>query len=102
MPSVGDLFKEEPDHWNLRGDQLLWQELAKRLADEPLPEDRNQLGRLLENTFWEVTGQSLSFSSEFLLEWLAKDRQGRGGVSGAAWRYRLFPLILERFEKVPA
>lgn len=99
MLRIGDLFENEPEQWGLRGDQLLWQELKETLADQPAPENVHQLERLLENCFFDATGRSLSFSSEFFVERLAQENASRGGISGAIWRYRYFPLIVDRFEK---
>lgn len=98
VPKIGELFAIEPDHWELRGDKVLWDRLAAELADTPLPEDTRQMGRLLENAFWDATGYSLSLSNQVIVDGFAVEGQTRGGVSGADWRYRLFPLIIRRFE----
>lgn len=99
---VGELFNPEPDHWGLRGDAFLWKELAEKLADQPVPGDVRELERLLENAFWEATGHSLSFCTEILVDRFAGDGLSRGGISGATWRYRLFPLIVQRYETATA
>ena len=99
MLYVGELFENEPDQWGLRGDQFLWQEFKEKLSDQPLPEDVHQLERLLENCFFEATGRSLSFSSEFFVDRLAQENMSRGGISGATWRYRFFPLVIARFQE---
>ena len=99
MPSVGNLFEQEPDHWALRGDQFLWRELGQTLAETALPENRILLERILENAFYDATGHSLSFCNEILVPRLAKEELTRGGVSGAMWRYRYFPVVLQRFDQ---
>ncbi len=98
--NVGKLFEVEPENWGLRGDQFLWRDLATTLADQPLPADVRQLERLLEQAFWDATGHSLSFSAEVLVERFADEGVSRGGISGATWRYRLFPLIIARYEDI--
>ncbi|NDR57365.1 hypothetical protein [Aliiruegeria sabulilitoris] len=97
--SIGELFKEEPDGWVLRGDQVLWREFAVTFADTPLPESTAELQRMLEAAFWDATGNSLAFCTEVLVGRLAKEDETRGGVSCAMWRYRFFPLIIKRFEE---
>ncbi len=99
---VGELFKIEPEEWGLRGDQTLWRELAVKLADTPMPEDLPRLERLLEDAFWDATGQSLAFSTEFIVERFAEEGKTRGGISGAIWRYRLFPMIIRRYSEAIA
>ncbi|MDV7142585.1 hypothetical protein R3X27_07805 [Tropicimonas sp. TH_r6] len=99
---VGELFKIEPDEWGLRGDQILWRELAETLADTPMPADLPHLERLLEDAFWEATGQSLAFSTEFTVPRFAEEGKTRGGISGAIWRYRLFPMIIRKYVEIAA
>lgn len=99
---LGDLFKTEPDEWGLGGHVAMWAELREKFSREPLPGDSPQLERLLENAFWEATGHSLSFCTEVIVPRFAGPGSPRGGVSGATWRYRLFPLIIERYKTAAA
>ncbi|PRY23815.1 hypothetical protein CLV78_104308 [Aliiruegeria haliotis] len=101
MLKIGELFREEPpeDVWELRGDRLLWQELGRALAFRLVPESGLELERILEEAFWEATGHSLSFCNQVLVDRFAENGQSRGGISGASWRYRLFPIVVERYEK---
>lgn len=96
---LGELFKDEPESWPLRGDQFLWREFAETFTATPFPASTTELERMLETAFWEATGCTLSFCSEILVGRLAKQDETRGGVSGAMWRYRFFPLVIKRYEE---
>ncbi len=98
MLYIGSLFDDAPDHWELRGDRLLWEEFGRSLAETEAPDDIRELERILETAFWETTGHSLSFSSQILVARFAEQGRTRGGISGADWRYRLFPLVIRRYE----
>ncbi|RYH11146.1 hypothetical protein [Tropicimonas sp. IMCC6043] len=95
---VGELFADEPDHWELRGDHALWRQLASDLADVEAPSERLEFERLLENAFWEATGHSLALSTQVLVKRFAEDGGSRGGISAPYWRYQLFPRIIERYK----
>ena len=97
---LAELFEVEPEEWGLGGHVAMWAELRKKFAETPLPEDTRKLERLLEDTFWETTGRSLSFCPEIIITRFAGPGSPRGGVSGATWRYRLFPMIIRRYEAV--
>ncbi|MFV0334406.1 MAG: hypothetical protein ACK5JR_10100 [Tropicimonas sp.] len=95
---LGDLFETEPEEWDLGGHAAMWAELRAKFAGEPLPDTPLLLERLLENAYWEATGHSLSFCTEIIVPRFAGPGSPRGGVSGATWRYRLFPMIVERYK----
>ena len=97
MNSVGDLFKEEPEQWGLRGDQYLWRELKNELVSVALPSTSSELQRFLENAFWNATQVSLAFFDEIFVERYSHGGMSSGYISGEFWRERGFPLIVERF-----
>ncbi|SDL95593.1 hypothetical protein [Aliiruegeria lutimaris] len=97
--NIGELFRDEPDSWVLRGDHVLWREFAETFADTPVPDSTAELQRILETAFWDATGNSLAFCTEVLVGRLARVDETRGGVSCAMWRYNFFPLIIKRFEE---
>lgn len=98
MTNVSDYFEREPDQWGLRGDPFLWAELRQHFADVPVPAKTVDLHRLLENAFWELTGETLSFCRDVHVRRFAHGGMSSGVVCGAFWRQRGFPLIVERFE----
>ncbi|UWR04222.1 hypothetical protein K3740_05900 [Ruegeria conchae] len=92
----GDLFRDEPEQWGLRGDPFLWREIREKLAAVDLPSDISKAHRLLENTFWEATGQSLAFCDDFYVERFAHGGMSSGWICGKFWRERGVPKIIER------
>ena len=97
MNSVGDLFKQEPEQWGLRGDPYLWRELKNELVSVALPSTPSELQWILENAFWNVTQVSLAFCDEASVERYSHGGMSSGYISGEFWRERGFPLIVERF-----
>jgi hypothetical protein len=100
LQTVGDLFRNEPEQWGLRGDPYLWRDLRDQLATVELPANVLKLQHLLETAFWKTTGQSLAFCTEFKVEKYAHGGMSSGGISGEFWRERGFPMIVERFDKM--
>lgn len=94
---VGELFRDEPEHWELRGDRALWRQLASDLAEVEAPTERVEFERLLEDAFWQATGHSLALSNQVLVKRFAEDGVSRGGISAPYWRYQLFPRIIARY-----
>lgn len=99
MQAVGELFRNEPEQWGLRGDPYLWRELREKLAAVEFPKNVPEVHRILENAFWEATGQSLAFCDEFYLERFAYGGMSSGGIYGKFWRERGFPMIIERYSE---
>ncbi|MEJ6401842.1 hypothetical protein [Yoonia sp. 2307UL14-13] len=95
--TVGRLFDRKPSRWGLRGDEPLWEELQSRLADVALPDTVEDFQRLLENAFWEATGQSLAFCRDFGVPRFDRGGMSGGMVNGDFWRNEGFPQIIMRY-----
>ena len=94
---VGDLFEPEPWQWGLRGDPHLWWDMAKVLAEEPIPATEGQLVALIKRTFETLTGAPWSTEDPFYLEKYAHGGMSSGYVSPAFWHETALPLLLEHF-----
>lgn len=97
MQRIGDLFRDEPEQWGLRGDRYLWREFREKLANVAQPSRVADMHRILENAFWQSTRESLAFCDEVKIERFAHGGMSSGFISGDFWRQRGFPLILERY-----
>lgn len=97
---LGDLFRNEPKQWGLRGDPFLWKELRIKFSDTELPSGVSSTQRILENAFWEATGQSLAFCDEVYVERFAHGGMSSGSICGEFWREHGFPLIMKRFSDI--
>ncbi|WP_420857868.1 hypothetical protein [Marivivens marinus] len=100
---MGDIFAEEPESWGLRGDPFLWRDLRQRFADATMPETIQDVQRLLEVAFWELTDQSLAFAEDFHLEKYDSGMgMSSGWISGRYWREVGFPELIDRFVTIRA
>lgn len=99
MTTIGNLMKEEPHHWGLRGDPYLWQQLKTELKHHQLPRTRSELALTLEQEFGRVTGHSLALEEEFFMPEHAHGGMSSGTISCDFWRQVAFPTILSRFDK---
>lgn len=95
---VDDVFAPLPQQWGLRGDPLLWQELADAARSTSRPPTRDAFERLLGREWARLCGTDLTSTDT---ERLAVRRYPRAGMSGGfvsppAWRDRLVPLLLHR------
>ena len=96
-PLITDLFAPRPGHWGLRGDPMLWDELAERFAYLPLPASAEDLRALLAEGYVRLTGQALELDDQVRI-----DRYGTAGMSGGLvspkfWRTEAIPLLLQRY-----
>jgi len=102
------IFSPPMKRWSLRGDEVLWQQMASDLTYYPLPKDDQTLEILLIKKFKELTGATVPSKS------LMKhgDEAGiyipelnKGGMSGGMvdpffWRDHGMPELLARFRRL--
>jgi len=96
--TITELFEPRPGQWGLRGDPFLWDEMAMRFADLPLPATADDLRALLAEAYARLTGQALEHDDNVRIE-----RYGTGGMSGGLvspdyWKTQAIPLLLERYQ----
>lgn len=100
--TVGDLFRQEPEQWGLRGDPYVWQALAMHLKDMPLPEELSEFERRLKDAFRTIVGIDLDDDSApeaVFREEFAHGGMSSGQVSVPTWRDRLVPLLVRRADQ---
>ena len=95
--TLGSLFHPEPPQWGLRGDPGLWDELARRFADTPLPTGFGDLWQMLEAAYVESVGQALTDPHSPNIARFNRGGMSQGAVSPEHWAKTLFPLISARF-----
>lgn len=95
---VAELFEQGPGQWGLRGDPYLWQEMQERLMDIEVPQTAEELKTLLEDTYEEVTGYSISHEQIFVIERFKHGGMSSGGISPSFWINRGIPLLVERHQ----
>nr|WP_325249742.1 hypothetical protein [Amylibacter sp.] len=100
MLTIGDLMRETPKGWGLRGDPFLWEQLRTELNEIKLPRSRSELALKLEQLFGKVTERSLALESEFVMPEHAHGGMSSGMISCLFWRETAFPLILNKFDKI--
>jgi hypothetical protein len=95
---LSDLFEPQPAQWGLRGDPHLWREMATALRDVAMPNNAEQLTRMLEESFAQLVALPLHASQESVFV----ERYSRGGMSSGRisfdfWRNTAMPLLLARY-----
>ena len=93
---IGDLFLPAKAPWGLRGDPYLWIEMQQALCHVPIPENRNQLERVLSALFFALTGVEMSLYQPNFFQRFAHGGMSSGQVSCQAWREKLIPLLCQR------
>ena len=99
LPTWADAFGEPPEQWGLRGDPYVWAELEHRLAEAPVPAEREAARRQLDGCFFDVVG--VDPRNDSLDESVHRPEFAHGGMSSGhvhlpTWRDRLLPLLLDR------
>lgn len=96
---VSEIFEEEPVQWGLRGDPVLWRELAERLKDIDMPESPDVLKEIIEREYEICTGHSISYDKSFGIERFKTHGMSSSGVSPEFWVTRGIPLLVSRHAK---
>ena len=100
MRTIPDLMMPVPEQWGLRGDPALWDMLAGRFRQTPLPEDGTSLRLAIEVAFLNLAGAPIADApAQLFVAATDRDNGGmsRGHVSGIFWRDTVLPLLLARF-----
>ena len=98
--TVGDLLREHPEQYGLRGSVGLWTELRVRFAREPPPASRDELKGLVDGAIDEILTEATPYDRVSV----NMDRCTGGGMSQALihlpwWRETAVPMILDRWQK---
>jgi hypothetical protein len=97
--NASSLFDAKPDQWGLRGDPYLWEEMKHAIGGLHLIESEVQLISLVERTFEQLTGVSVSTSGDILIERYKHGGMSSGYVSTEFWRNIAIPLLRVRYTK---
>lgn len=90
------IFSHHPEQWGLRGDPYLWTLLAHKLLSAEVPGDVRGVESAIAAAFEELTGRRLQEAVDFRVDGIPAEGMSGGMISGAAWRDRLVPLLVER------
>ena len=93
---VADLFIENQETWGLRGDPFLYMEMRQALAQVPLPNDAEELDRLLYLLFESLTGVSPHSAGDIFIERFSRGGMSSGYVCGEYWREKCIPGLKKR------
>jgi len=93
---VSVIFENEPKQWGLRGDPLLWRDMAKNLSNQNMPKSSVGLEKLLVATIEKLTGKPISFKETVTLEKYKSTGMSSGGISFEFWREKGIPLLVSR------
>jgi hypothetical protein len=102
--AISDLFDPEPERWGLRGDPYLWRALREHLAGTRLPYSADELIKLLQAAFRDLTGTDIAIDSASMVyqQQYAHGGMSSGMISLDTWRKTLFPLLTERAQALLA
>jgi hypothetical protein len=98
--TIGQLFKEEPLQWGLRGDPYLWREMCAQFSTTPLPHLGSDFDEQIEQAFQRLAGHPLSTPRNFHVREFAHGGLSSGGISPEFWREKAFPLLRARYAEI--
>ena len=96
------IFENKPDHWGLRGDPYLWDEMRDVFGGESLDISERDLANEICEYYEKAVGEPLQYGSEVYVERLAHGGMSSGHVCSEFWICVGIPLLLENFKKVKA
>lgn len=93
---IGELFKEEPMQWGLRGDPYLWKEMKAYFENTEIPPNKEELKRRIIEAYEEITKHSFEEREHFVIERFKHGGMSSGGISPEFWVSEGIPLLLSR------
>ena len=102
MNFVSQYFENPPIQWGFRGDPRLWEEMKIKMATEVVPKTADELEELLQNKFYELTGEKIECGKKtFILRYkhIKPIGMSSGIISHDFWLNKGFPLILQRYNE---
>ena len=93
---IAKIFETEPVQWGLRGDKYLWRELKERFSRTDMPDDSEQLKRLIEREYEVATKYSISHQEHFAIERFMHGGMSSGCISPDFWVDSGIPLLVSR------
>ena len=76
VPTIADLFRNEPFSWGLRGDPYLWKDMRDYFEDWLLPDSFEELDQRIADAFRILTGAPMDSK-----ETIFSDKYDMGGMS---------------------
>jgi hypothetical protein len=96
---LAQIFENEPSKWGLRGDPYLWREMKTVLGNRIYPDTENELAVLLEQTYEQIIGKSITEQDPIFVERYAHGGMSSGQVDPRFWIETGFPLLLARYRE---
>ena len=97
--TLSEIFQNEPARWGFRGDPFLWREMKGKLGDHEYPETEEQLSLLLEQTYQQLTGASLTDCQPIFIERYSHGGMSSGHVSPQFWAEQAMPMLRARYRE---
>lgn len=94
---LSTLFEPPPVRYGLRGDAILWAELARWLDAQARPRTALEFERLIGQGFAVLTGHALEPSPPFWVERFDRGGLSSGKIDPNFWRDTALPLLTGRF-----
>ena len=90
-------FKKPPRYFGLRGDDLLWVDLADILRNHPLPKSYYEFNNLLLEKIKLLTEKDIRVEGDFFVEKYNGRGSSGGYISSETWLNVIIPELVERF-----
>ena len=93
---IGDLFLPLPEKAGMRGDPHLMVEMLQTFCHVHLPNDREELRRMLDAMFLALTGIEVTSQKDIFIRRFNRGGMTSGVVCSGAWDREIFPTLLQR------
>ena len=99
---MSEIFRDEPEHWGLRGDPLLWSSLKEQYSAVLLPYPEELLEREIIAAYKRFAGELPERGRYHNVPKFSGSGGGMsmGMLSGGFWLDTAIPLLLERLKEI--
>jgi len=94
---ASDLF-DPPPGFGLRGDMFLWIEMCQALCHVQVPDEPEELERIILSSFTALTGKDMIRSGDFPVKRFERGSMSSGMVCSEYWRREIIPLLQMRLK----
>jgi len=97
--TVAEIFREQPKHWDFRGDPFLWADLEQVFKEVKLPCNKEDFLKKLYLSIEEITGERLEAGEDIDVEMFDKGGLSSGKISYGFWVNIAIPILVDRLNK---
>jgi hypothetical protein len=97
--TVAEIFEIHPEHWGLRGDPYLWEDLKEFFSNIPLPYSVERFKKSFHIFYKLTSGYEIKAGEKFYIPGYDEGGMSGGMIHSSFWLEEGLPLLISRLEE---